>query len=63
MAAADSFVGEGLNPSPYKEALAECERLREALRGVMRFALPITALDVQDFNRARVVLRESTTRC
>ena len=26
MAASDSFVGEGLNPSPYKEALARAER-------------------------------------
>lgn len=32
MAAADSFVGEGLNPSPYKEAMAENERLRTELR-------------------------------
>jgi hypothetical protein len=26
MAASDSFVGDGLNPSPYKEALARAER-------------------------------------
>lgn len=35
MPAVDSFVGELLNPSPYKEALAEVERLRverDALR-------------------------------
>ena len=63
MAAADSFVGEGLNPSPYKEALAECERLREALRGVLRFSLPITALDVQDYNRAREALGQEGARC
>lgn len=31
MPAIDSFVGAGLNPSPYKEALAENERLRAAL--------------------------------
>lgn len=28
MAAADSFVGEGLSPSPYAEALARAEELR-----------------------------------
>jgi hypothetical protein len=28
MPAVDSFVGEGLNPSPYKEVLAENERLK-----------------------------------
>lgn len=28
MPAVDSFVGDGLAPSPYKEALAEIERLR-----------------------------------
>lgn len=28
----------------------------EALRGVMRFALPITHHDVEDFNRARAAL-------
>ncbi len=35
MAASDSFVGEGLNDSPYKEALARAERAeaeRDALR-------------------------------
>ena len=35
MAAADSFVGDGLNPSPYKEAIARAERAeaeRDALR-------------------------------
>jgi len=43
MAAADSFVGEGLNPSPYKEALAEIERLRaerDALRALLVQAAP-----------------------
>ena len=31
MAASDSFVGEGLNPSPYKEALAQATYWRELL--------------------------------
>jgi hypothetical protein len=38
MAASDSFVGDGLNPSPYKEALAERDALRaerDALRGLL----------------------------
>lgn len=39
MPAVDSFVGDGLNPSPYKEALARAERAeaeRDALRALLR---------------------------
>ena len=32
MAAADSFVGLGLNPSPYAEAMAEVEKLRAQVK-------------------------------
>jgi len=38
MPAVDSFVGDGLNPSPYKEALAEIERLR-AERDALRYVI------------------------
>lgn len=47
------------------EAARENERAREigpelakALRRVMRFALPITYLDTEDFNFARATLRK-----
>lgn len=39
MAAADSFVGDGLAPSPYKEALARAERAeaeRDELRALLQ---------------------------
>ena len=39
--------------------IAAAPDLLAALRGVMRFALPITALDVEDFNRARDAIRNA----
>ena len=39
MPSLDSFVGEGLAPSPYRECMAECERLRAELREARREAL------------------------
>jgi len=37
MAAADSFVGEGLNESPWKEAVRERNALADALEEIREF--------------------------
>ena len=58
---ADSFVGEGLTLSPYKEALAECDRLRAVLLGHqtdMNRELDAHRITIDTVYRLRTLLTE-----
>lgn len=49
MAASDSLIGDGLNPSPYREAVKRAEKAEQALR-----ELALNALAV-DLNRQELI--------